>query len=501
MALRVKSAHIVLLLSIFTTIFNVNQASAQDVLTGGAIVAEANSLVTQLHNLSASVGGDVMIATNNAGAQISNATDHLNQVLKDQVNVPITQLNANVRDQALLLNNMVTQVNLLIDRQRACLFAQADVFVAGINTAVATLKKGIPLVSAGGATVTAFQFDGHLTPNTVPRNGGPLVVKGFKLWSDGIAPVVTLTDADGKTIATPAPSRAADDNSYRFALPTSLVTQYAGACLYVNTVPRVRKRLLGVPVPDDYVDLSSLVVPMCVPQETTTKVRLTAQITYDTASPDQHPLNYQNFRFDNSDRNHTHAVSMTKGWALPDGYSILSVDSRQAQLVNNNNNIQFSFNSNTITAAGTQDSPTCVSVHIPLAPSIDKLLHSAIWSYDARPVISGTAYTSKTATGSSNLLDVVLPSTQLCASIAKLADIKGRNTSVSYTITPVIDGKDTPAYSSATFNTADGGDTYTIPPAIAFSGEFTISGTYSPTPVSGNCQVCVTLSALNTCNY
>jgi hypothetical protein len=475
--------------------------SSAQALTGAAIIAEADALETKLQNLSAGLSGDVMTATNNAGTQVSVATDHLKEVLNTQVNVPITQLNDNVRDQALLLNSMVTQMSLLVDRQRSCLFAQADVFVAGINTAVATLKKGVPLVSAGGPTVTSFQFDGHLTPNTVPRDGGGLVVKGFKLWPDDIAPLVTITDSAAKVLEKPVPARATDDNSYRFALASPFIASNAGACLYINSVPRQRKRILGVPVPGDYISLQEVTLPICIPQETTTKVRLTAQITYDTASNDQHPLDYQNFRFDNSDCGHTHAVSMTKGWSLPADYTILSVDSRQSDLRNNNNTIAFSFNGNSITAAGTQDSPTCVSVHIPFAPSIDKLQHSAIWSYDARPIVSGTAYTATNATGNSDLLDTVIPATQLCASVAKLANIAGRHTSVSYTITPVVNGTPSTPYSSPVFTTSDASDSFTIPPTAAFNGEFTISGVYSPTPVNGKCQVCVTLNALNTCSF
>ncbi len=481
--------------------FALTATSAQDVLTGAAVIAEANSLITQLQNLSAGVGGDVMIATNNASTQISTATDHLNQVLHDQLNVPLSQLNDNLRDQALLLNGMVTQISLLIDRQRACLFAQADVFVAGVNTAIATLKKGIPLVSAGGATVTAFLFDGHLTPNAVPRDGGPLLVKGFKLWSDNVSPVVTLTDSSGKVLLKPTPTRGADDNSYRFTLDAPLISQYAGSCLYINTVPREKKRILGIPEPGGYQDLASLVIPMCVPQETTTKVRLTAQITYDIPKPDQRPLDYQNFRFDNSDCGHQHAVTLTKGWALPSGYKILSVDSRQVELRNNNNTIQFTFNDNTITAAGTQDSPTCVQVHIPLAPSIDRLQHSAIWSYDARPIVSGTAFMPQSATASSELVDVVLPATQVCASLAKLANTKDRKTSISYTITPVFNGKELPVFSSPVLTTDDGSDSYAMPNETAFNGEFTVTGTYNPTPINGKCQVCLTLTALNTCSF
>jgi hypothetical protein len=470
--------------------------------TAGGIIAAAQALVTQLQNLSASVGGDVMIATNNAGTQISAATDHLNTVLHDQLNVPLTQLDGNLRNQALLLSSMVTQVNLLLDRQRACLFSQADLFVAGLNTAVATLKKGVPFVSAGGATVTSFQFDGLNTPNVVPRNGGALVVKGFDVWGDQLAPKVSITTLDGKAVATPSATRAQDDNSYRISIDPGVISQNAGSCLYVDTVPRTRKRFLGIPLPGSANDEATLVLPMCIPQTMTTKVRLSAHITYDQPQPDQHALDpYQNFRFDNSDCNHTHAVSMTKGWALPDGYSILSVDSKQVELRNNNNNIQFSFNGSTITAAGTQDSPTCISIHIPLAPSIDKLDHSAIWSYDARPVISGTMFVAKDSTASSDAVNVVIPVTQLCASLAKLANAKGRKTSISYTITPIVNGKEFPSFSSPVYTTDDATNTFALPPATAFEGEFTLGGQYNPNPVGGNCQACVTLAALKTCAF
>lgn len=360
--------------------------------TGAGIVAAARVLITELQNLGSSIGGDVMTATNNAGTQLSAATDHLDAVLHNQLNVPLTQLDGNLRNQALLVSTMVTQVNLLLDRQRACLFTQADLFIAGVNTAVATLKKGVPFVSAGHPTVTSFQFDGLMTPNVVSRNGGALVVQGFDLWADQVSPLVSLSQEDGTTVGALTATRAQDDNSYRTALPAATVTQFAGRCLYINTVPRRRKRVLGIPLPGMSDSDAAVVLPMCIPDTFTTTVRLTARIDYDFPQPDQHPMDpYQNFRFDNSDCNHTHPVSMTKGWPIPDGYKILSGDSRQAELRNNNNTIQFSFNGATITAAGTQDSPTCVSVHIPpFGPDIDRLVHSAIWSYTANlPKYSG----------------------------------------------------------------------------------------------------------------
>jgi hypothetical protein len=234
-----------------------------------------------------------------------------------------------------------------------------------------------------------------------------------------------------------------------------------------------------------------------------TKVRLAAHITYDLPQPDQHALDpFQNFRFDNSDCNHTHPVSMTKGWPLPEGYTILSVESRQVELRNNNNTIQFSFAGANITAAGTQDSPTCISVHIPpFGPNIDKLDHSAIWSFDARPVISGTAYVEKESTVTSNSIDVVIPTTQICASLAKFANTKGRKTSISYTIVPIVNGKEYPAYGSPVYTTDDATNSFAIPPATAFDSEFSIGGEYNPTPVGGNCQTCISLTALKSCSF
>lgn len=483
------------------TILDLHPTHAQDVaLSGAAILSEARSLITQLQNLSASVGGDVMIATNNAATQVSTATDHLQQALKDQVNVPITQLTDTVRDEALLLNSMVTQINTLIDRQRACLFAQADVFVGGINTVIATLKSGVPLVSAGGPTVTSFQFDGHLTPNIVPSDGGRFVVKGFHLWADEVPPRVTLTDKDNAVLANLQPSRAADDNSYRAVLAPELMAKYAGACVYVTTVPRERKRLLRIPTGASR-DIATLVLPMCVPQTTTMKVRLTAQITYDVPKPDSRPLAYQNFRFDNSECGHRHSVSMTKGWSLPEGYTITSVENKLVEQKNDDNHIQFSFGANTITAAGDQASPTCGEVHVGFV-NIEKLFHPAIWSYDARPVIAGTAYLPQGPVSSqSSLVDLTMPATQLCASMAKLANTPGRKTSISYTITPVINGKEASAFSSPVYTTDDAMNSYALPSTAAFGGEFTISGAYNPTPVDGKCQACVTLTALNQCGF
>jgi hypothetical protein len=500
--------NLALLLLAVTGILSCVPARAQGALTGADIISQAKELITQLENLGASVGGDVMMATNNAGTQVSTATDHLQTVLHDQLNVPVTQLAGSLRDDALLLSSLVTQTNLLIQHQRECLFAQADIFVAGINTAVAAFKSGVPFVASGGVTVTSFQFDGHHTPNIVPREGGPLVVSGFHLWTE-VAPRVALTQTPqngSQVLATLDPSRGADDNSYRIALEPTFITQNAGKCLYLQTTPRQKKRILGIPVGQE--DLETLVIPICIPQTTTMKVRLTAQVTYDLPTDDKgpdgkgRPLDpYQNFRFDNAECNHTHSVSATRGWVLPQGYTILGIDSRRVEQRNDNNNIQFSAAGNSITAAGTQDSPSCFSVHIPLGPSIEKLDHTAIWSYDARPMIAGTAYPQQTQSSATDLIDVVLPATQLCTAITKLANTAGRKTSVSYTVAAVNSGNESETFSSPVYTTDDAANTFTLPPTTAFQGEFAFTGDYNPTPVAGKCQVCVTLTDVQQCGF
>jgi len=247
---------------------------------------------------------------------------------------------------------------------------------------------------------------------------------------------------------------------------------------------------------------------MCVPQTTTMKVRLTAQITYDVAKEDNgadgkgRPLDpYQNFRFDNAECGHRHTVSTTKGWSLPQGYKIVSVDSRRSEQRNDDNNIQFSFAGNTITAAGVQASPTCGEVHVGFI-NVERLFHTAIWSYDARPMISGTAYLPQgPVSAQSDLVDIVMPATQLCASIAKLANTPGRKTSISYKVTPVINGAEAPAFSSPVYTTDDAINSFILPSVAAFRGEFTMTGTYNPTPVDGKCQACVVLTALNQCGF
>ena len=470
-------------------------------LTGDAIVTAARAIITQLQNLAASVGGDVMIATNNAATQLSAATDHLASVLHDQVNVPITQLNGTIQNEALLLNSMVTQMNLLVQHQRACLFSQADIFVAGVNTALATFKSGILFVSSGNPTITQFIFDGHQTPNIVPREGGPLVVKGFHLWVK-IPPLVSITkgpENNSQLISKLDPSRATDDNSYRITISKDLVSQNAGSCIYLQTTPRKKSGLLGL----GQTNLNTLIVPMCIPQTTTMKVRLTAQIVYDVPSQDTHPLDpFKNFRFDNADCGHTHSVSHSEGWPLPSGFAIISVESRKSEQRNDNNNIQFSFNGNTITAAGTQDSPTCGIVHIPpFGPDIEKLFHTAIWSYDARPVISGTAFSQRTESASTELMDVVIPATQLCVSLAKIANTAGRKTSITYTVTPIINGKDGKGFSSPVYTTDDATNVFALPNVTAFGGEFSITGNYNPNPVNGKCQACITLNNIGQCGF
>lgn len=116
-------------------------------------------------------------------------------------------------------------------------------------------------------------------------------------------------------------------------------------------------------------------------------------------------------------------------------------------------------------------------------------------------VIVFTELGTKESTASSGPVDIVVPATQICASLAKLADTQGRKTSITYTITPIVNGKEYAAYTSPVYTTDDGTNTFALPPVTAFGGEFSISGQYNPTPVDGNCQACVSLAAVKTCSF
>jgi hypothetical protein len=477
-----------------------SQSSARGqgpVLTAAAIVQAARSLIGDLRNLAADVTGDVAITTNNAATQLSIETDHLEQVLQNQLNVPIVSLSSDLRNEALILNNTVSQASTLLNRQRDCLFAQLDVFTAGLTTAVQRLKAGFPLVSPGNPTVTSFLFDGHLTPNVVPREGGAALVRGFRLWTSAGQPRIELTDEHGTTVyASLQPSRGNSDDSYRIVVPAALLRQHAGECLVIRTTPRQRKKFLAIPVGSR--DGQPLNLPLCVPPHMTTQLRLLAHVNYEVPQDQRYALDpWQNFRFDNPDCGHRHSVNMTKGWNLPEGLRIVDIESRRVEQRNDDNNIAFHFNNNTITASGTQAEPTCASFHPPIGPSIERLIHTAIWSYDARPVVAGTIYTPRTDSATTTLIAMIIPATQLCAAVQKLANVPGRQSTVWYTVTVVINGRDGPSYTSPHYSTVN-----TMPlPNETFAGSYNVGGQFNPTPVDGNCQVCTTVTSTRQCGF
>jgi hypothetical protein len=478
----------------------VGRANAQELpmaLTGAALSAEVTSVLNGLNDLGTSWSGDAMIATNNAATQVSAALDQFRTLLHDQWNVPLVSLSSDVRNAASVLYGSTKNLKNLIDRQRQCLFGQIDLFLAAIETTAANLKSGVPFVGSSGPRLVSFQFEGHATKNLTPSAGGRMTLSGFDLWP-AVAPKASILSMDrGTTLLKMKPTKGASKDEISLVVPETLLSAHTGECLQLRIETFREKKLAFISTGTE--QTAELYYPLCVPRDYGAKVNLDVSLQYDVAKASERPLEpWQNFRFDNVTCNHRAPVSATKGWSLPSGFSILRVETRKSELRNDDNNINWSFAGATITAAGEQASPTCAKFKIPpFGPTIERMFHSAIWSFDAQPVITGTIYETRSASASATDVAMTPPETRICTLVEKTADEPGRESTAWFNLTPVV--RDKPAaltFKSTRLSTVNTG--HWGPDDF---GGYVVSAVYNPTPVDGKAELCVTLQSKSACGY
>jgi hypothetical protein len=269
--------------------------SKTDVLTFAAVILAAQKIQEALHNFSVDLGSEGQAIVTNAGTQLSLNISELKRGVGNRLGNAIDSLGFDLQQTALVLSNAVQNLTLVLQVQIGCLVGELGVFLAGIETVVENLKRGIFFIKAGDPRITNFQFEGQ-KGSIVPPSGGRVTISGFDLWSaNDLPPQITIMDqARAKVIAKPTAERGASKDQVTFMVDESVITSNVGAILDVQ-VQVFKHGPLGV----GKKVFSPLFIAISIPKNVSGSLILEATIYYNCAGQDKFQFPPENFYTDN----------------------------------------------------------------------------------------------------------------------------------------------------------------------------------------------------------
>jgi hypothetical protein len=465
------------------------QTYAQDVLTVGAVINGAQSVITELKNIGATWGGDFSIATGGTASQLGALLTQFQSMVNNNINVPLNSLGLDVQNLGRRIQAATDQLNQILTHQRNCGFANAEALISGIRNVGLNVTKNVPFVSAGNARVDYIQFAGH-DPEVVPREGGRATVFGYQLYP-GTSPTVTLWDEAGHSLAALRPERATSDDSFAVNVAGQILATHAGQTLLLDIHTHKKKYFLGfIPSGEDSTELK---LPLSVPQAYDLKYRVVAKGVYSCTQTVSGTLPPIGFGFENSSCEDRKNVSDVRTPALPSGAGISNPQITgwhysAGPNIRNQSNVGVSYTPTTVTAAGWLDTATCIQVGWPV--HIAKLDHPTNWGAGVAPEVRYSQALEHDENGGPVLVDASLPTTTATMQLNSSCFEAGPK-SFSYKITPILNGKDQKDLYDSPIQT---GSEHGVNDAVNL-GSLSISGAWNPQPVQGSSQVVVTISA------
>jgi len=474
------------------------QPAAAAAGTAGAVIVGAQTVLDKLNNILVGLTGDASIAVGGATQQFSDLINQTQGIAKDDFATPINNLSSNIRVAINRLQEVTASFDALASKQRECIFERLDLFVAGVQTVASGIKVlGLPIVSTAPRLIS-FTFDGQITPDVVPKAGGEALVAGVSVWTvPSLAPAVQIKSSDNTVVGQPAPQPGSSINDFRVPVAASLFAARGGQCLYFDVTSYKKKTFLWI-FHYGKMKTGEATLPMCVPQEFDRSVSLLANVAYSvTTQAPERALSAKRFGFNNTSCEDRKNVSQGQAWdaEIPAGWRIVRVQQSAPDIVNQSN-IGVSFTDKSVTAAGWLDTASCIKT-----PFSATLLHDTHWNMTLTPVIDGPNTSNPTSSGSTQPVAMNYPTTSnICASVPKDAGASGAS-SFWITLTPYLRGEQQsaplyvgPRQTDPTMDTFTYSDTDT-------TGAYQINVSYNPTVVSGNCQVCASITVKGTCAW
>src|SRR5262249_7753141 len=160
--------------------------------------------------------------------------NQVQELAKNNLATPLNNLSANIRLAVNNLQEVTNSFNVLVGKQRECIFARLDLFVAGVQTVATGIRLlGFKVVSVDSPRLLNFVFDEQLTPNIVPKTGGQALVKGVLVWTEpDLPPTVKIQTADKTVLGQPQAQHGGGENEFRISVQPSLLASHSGECLY-----------------------------------------------------------------------------------------------------------------------------------------------------------------------------------------------------------------------------------------------------------------------------
>jgi len=495
-----RSRRAVLTLALLAVSLGPRQGHAQSLpvpQNAASVAAAGDALLQRLSNVAAKMTGNASIAVNDVAHQLSANIGQLRTMAHDDIEKPLASASLEVRALADQIGGATARIDALLSRQQQCLFQDLDIFLAGLETELLALKAGVPLVEEGRPRVASFKFGDHL-PNLVPPDGGRFVVSGSRLWS-GLEAAVDVTDESRNVVLRKLTAkRANDDDSISLTLDRGVISANAGKCLQLHLRTKDRKPFWHFFHKNEKLS-ADLFVPMCI-AENNSQVVVASGIDYSCRRMEQRHLEPQGFRFDNSSCDALKKVTLSKGWSVPPGCAITSLEVHPDH-VRNRYGIDVAFKGSVATASGWIDTASCAEFCA--APiewggcgmRVEKLLHSTIWSSTVVPIVSCEASEEKHGEAQSNATPITAPRTEVCLDLLK--DCDSNASSFWYTASHVIGTTQSEVlYASPRVNANSAGAK--DPGGKASSYE--VSARYITRRTNGKVRICVDLVSSG-CGY
>lgn len=492
-AQRIRRAASVVLLAAASCGPPVTAGVVEQAVTAGATTAAARAVLDRLQEVGTGLMGNGSVAVGGAVTQFSGLIDEFEDLTRDQVATPLDDLGMSARVVAQQLRDATFAYGALLDHHRDCIFQNLELFVAGLNTVTADLKRGVPYTDLDQPRLTSFRFDGSRTPNVVPREAGRLTLAGHRLWR-GEAPRVAVLDGRRRTVLVrPRPERGGSAHEVSLVVERALLAAHAGECLQLHLQTRERRRGHSPWSGGGVASTGDLFLPMCIPETYRMRLKLSASVHHTLAAVRERRLSPRRFGLSNRSCERAARFSETKGWnsEIPAGWRIVRVE-QSGPDIENQTNVGVSFDARSVTAAGWLDRATCVE-----GPFFDAVVHDTHWYMDLAPVIAGPASAEQTWSAALEPMPVQRPTTRLCARIP--ADTAAIGASTSWlTLAPYLRGEAgvAPFYESPRLTAHEDRVTH----ADEARG-YRIEASFDPTAADGIREVCAMVTVPQQCGF
>jgi hypothetical protein len=343
------------------------------------LLAATETAKSAVSNLMADANADLKSAGGHLIGTLDSLTRELRNLVKNDLNQLVDKLTGAAYTVAQQLQHAVEDLEFVLERTVKCGLREINSVTASIKALALRAASDFPGGKEAPAELFSFQF-APLSRGVVSLKGGRVALIGYKLWSKGVAPLVTLTDEDRRPLTSEAEGEpSTGDDAVSMVVPPALLEQHAGGCLEFRVTPRHKRRLSGKIVND-----TPLYVPMCVPRRASSRYFFT--FSYQAVCSDQSAdedkdstLLPHTFFCENLSCENKNPCNVEWTWTIPDGCEVIDLLKTPGALTRNNSQGElFTHQGGKVTGSATLDEASCI---------LKKRYHSTVWQPIVSPVV------------------------------------------------------------------------------------------------------------------